>query len=71
MLKGSTAGILLQWELLLEFKNHIKLTDILYIIEDNMNYYVNVIRIMTLMGQNNVYDDLKNIKIHFFCLKWS
>lgn len=35
--KGSTAGILLQWELLLEFKNHIKLTDILYIIEENMN----------------------------------
>lgn len=51
----------------MELKNHIKLTDILYIIEENRHSYVNVIRLlMTLIGQNNVYPDLQNIKIYFF-----
>lgn len=55
----------------MELKNHIKLTDILYIIEENRHSYVNVIRLlMTLIGQNNVYPDLQNIKIYFLYSKF-
>lgn len=37
MLKGSRAGTLLQRQPLMELKIHIKLTDSLYIIKENMN----------------------------------